>query len=88
MAEQTKLELDDELMNNVAGGTDTRQPFAFSIGDRVTLQYYDQIGIITDAYCREYGNHFYNMYNVHWLPDPYNQEHDSKEVLECNLKRA
>ena len=49
MTENKKV-LDDRFMEGISGGTETPQTFAFAVGDRVTLKYYDQIGIITEAY--------------------------------------
>ena len=88
MAENKSVEINDEMMAQVSGGSSDVQPFAFAIGDRVTLQYYDQIGIITEAYHFEAASNCWNMYAVHWLKDPYNQEHDTRDVLEENLKKA
>ncbi len=90
MADNKNIEITDEMMAQMTGGTagGSEQPFAFAVGDKVTLQYYDQIGIITEAYRYTFQDKFWNMYAVHWLPDPYNQEHDNRDVLECNLKRA
>ena len=88
MAENTNRKVDDEMMANATGGTASEQPFAFAVGDKVTLKYYDQIGTITEAYRRQYGTQYYNMYAVHWLKDPYNEEHDNRDVLEENLKKA
>ncbi len=88
MAENKNMELSDEMMKNAVGGSASEQPFAFAVGDRVTLQYYDQIGIVTEAYRKTYGDHFWNLYAIHWLADPYNQEHDTRDVLEANLKKA
>ena len=78
------------MLEQINGGTagKSEQPFAFAVGDRVTLHYYDQIGIITEAYrfaCQDYS---WNMYAVHWLPDHYNKEQDTRDVLESNLKKA
>ena len=87
MTENKKV-LDDRFMEGISGGTETPQTFAFAVGDRVTLKYYDQIGIITEAYYYQFQTHFWNMYAVHWLKDNYNEEHDSRDVLEEKLKRA
>ena len=90
MADNKNIEISDEMMAQINGGTASvsEQPFAFAVGDRVTLQYYDQIGIITEAYRFNCQGYSWNVYAVHWLEDPYNQEHDNRDVLECNLKSA
>ena len=88
MAENMNIKIDDELMKNAVGGTQSEQPFAFEVGDRVTLQYYDQIGVITEAYRYQWQNNYWNMYAIHWLPDSVNQEKEQRDVLECNLKKA
>ncbi len=88
MAENKNMKVDDEIMKNATGGTAGEQPFAFAVGDKVTLKYYDQIGTITEAYRRQYGDFYYNMYAIHWHKDPYNEEHDQRDVLEENLKKA
>ena len=88
MTDNKNIQLTDDMMRNATGGSSSEQPFAFAVGDRVTLQYYDQIGIITEAYRFEASSNYWNMYAVHWLEDPYNQEHDQRDILEENLKRA